>query len=115
MGDIDAALEALKSLKTGKKVNYAQVAREFDVNRVTLSRRHRAVQGTRASKYEKMRLLNTAQEKELVSYIDRLSARGLPPSRAMVRNFASEIATKQVGKNWADKFVARHNIDLISK
>jgi hypothetical protein len=32
----------------------------------------------------------------------------------MIRSFASEIAQKDVGKNWADRFVRRHHIDLIS-
>ena len=62
-----------------------------------------------------MQLLDCAQEKELVLYIDGLYIRGLPPSRAMIRNFASEIAGRQAGLNWVDRFVARHEIDLLSK
>ena len=52
MGDIEAALDALKSLKLGEKPNYAQVAREFSVNRLTLSKRHRGVQGSYKAKWE---------------------------------------------------------------
>jgi hypothetical protein len=59
-------------------------------------------------------LLNTTQEAELVQYIHTLASRGLPSSKPMIRSFASEIAQKDVGKNWADRFVRRHHIDLIS-
>ncbi|KNG48587.1 pogo transposable [Stemphylium lycopersici] len=52
-------------------------------------------------------------ESELVKYINTLVSRGLPPSKPMIRNFASQIAQKDVGKNWADRFVRRHQIDLI--
>lgn len=38
----------------------------------------------------------------------------MPPSKPTIRNFASQIAQKDVGKNWADRFVRRHHIDLIS-
>ena len=43
MDPITAALAALESLEPGEKPNYAAVAREFDVDRNTLSRRHRGV------------------------------------------------------------------------
>lgn len=69
MGDIDAALDALKLLKLGKKINYTQVAREYSVDRSTLSRRYRG---------ENRRLLNTSQESELIIYIDKLCSKGLP-------------------------------------
>ncbi|RAQ99893.1 pogo transposable element [Stemphylium lycopersici] len=46
-------------------------------------------------------------------YIDIAANCGLPPSKPMIRNFASQIAQKDVGKNWADRFVRRHQIDLI--
>ena len=63
-----------------------------------LSRRHRGVRGTYTEKWENQRLLNNAQEKELVLYINGLCARGLPPLRQMIRSFASEIAGREAGR-----------------
>lgn len=114
MSGIEAAIEALNALKIGEPFTYSEYAKKFNCNRSTLSKRHRGVQQANAVKVENDRLLNTTQEKELVQYIDCLCARGLPPSRPMIRNFAAQIASKPVGKNWVDRFVNRHNIDLIS-
>ena len=115
MGDIEAALEALKSLDIGEKPNYAEIARKYGVERTTLSRRHRGVTRSTTEKYQNHQLLNPTQESELVKYIGGLCARGLPPTRQMIRNFASQIAGKEAGKNWADRFIKRHSLDLVSK
>jgi hypothetical protein len=66
MGSIESALEYLGPLKPGILVNYAFVARRFGVNRLTLSRRHKGIQGPKSKQYEKQQLLNHQQEKELV-------------------------------------------------
>ncbi|KAF1944585.1 hypothetical protein EJ02DRAFT_320411, partial [Clathrospora elynae] len=60
-------------------------------------------------------LLNPQQESELVSYIEDLTSDGLPPTKAMVQNFASEIAQKRVGEGWVTRFVYRNKDHLISK
>jgi len=52
-----------------------------------------------ARKLENQRLLNNTQEKELVRYINSLCERGLPPSRQIIRNFASEIGCREAGKS----------------
>src|SRR5690348_16496167 len=115
MDPIEAALASLESLKLGEKPNYAATARKYGCKRSTLSKRHRGTQGTHAEKCENQRLLNERQEKELVQYIDRLCSRGLPPSRQMIRNFATEIGGRQAGKAWVDRFIKRHDIDLVSR
>src|SRR4051812_14299518 len=115
MDGIEAALESLKSLKLGESPNYTVIAKKYGCDRSTLSRRHRGVTRPRAEKCENQRLLNTTQEKELVQYIDSLCARGLPPSRQMIRNFATEIGGRQAGKTWVERFIKRHDIDLISR
>jgi len=114
MGDLEAALAALASLKTGEKINYTKTAKEYGVSRSTLSKRHRGVQGTYAEKHENQRLLSSTQEAELVKYIDNLCTRGLPPSREMIRNFASEIAEREAGKSWVTRFISHQSIDLVS-
>jgi hypothetical protein len=55
---MEAALESLKSLKPGEKPNYMQVAKKYSVERLTLSRRHRGVQGSCTEKVDISRLLN---------------------------------------------------------
>ncbi|KAF7572881.1 hypothetical protein PtrM4_077860 [Pyrenophora tritici-repentis] len=90
MDPIDAALAALESLKLRESPNYTQG-------------------------YVEQRHLNAAQELQLIQYIDGLSKRGLPPTREMIRNFASNIARKYVGKCWADRFIEQHKLDLLSR
>ena len=115
MAPIDDALESLKSLEPGEQPHFTQVAKKYGCNRSTLSKRWRGVQASMAQKLENSRLLNTLQEKELLLYIDDLTARGLPPTRQMIRNFASDIAGRQAGRSWADRFIKRHDIDLVSR
>ena len=55
---MEAALADLESLKPGDKPNYSQIAKIHGVNRITLSRRHKGIQGTKKSKYEDHQLLN---------------------------------------------------------
>lgn len=115
MDPIDLAVASLESLKVGEKPNYTRVAKEFDVNRSTLSRRHRGVQGSHKSQYENQQLLNEHQEKFLVNYLEGLSAKVLPASRQMIWNFAHEICGKEPGKEWVARFLKRQNNDLVSK
>ena len=68
-----------------------------------------------AKKIENTQLLNRTQEKELVKYINRLCKQGLPPSRQMIRNFASKIGGRQAGKSWVDRFIKRFDVDLVSR
>ena len=60
-------------------------------------------------------LLNHRQEKELIKYINDLCTQGLPPTRALLHNFALEISGKEAGKYWPDYFLKQHNIDLVSR
>jgi len=115
MSSIDAALASLASLEPGAQVNIAKTARKFRCDSSTLSRRYRGVTVPRESQYQNQRNLNDQQEKSLVRYIDRLCARALPPGRQMIRNFASEICGKEVGKEWVSRFLKRHSVDLVSK
>ena len=98
MDGIEAALDSLKLLKPGEKPNYVQVAKKYSCNCSTLLKRYRGVQGTYAEQYENQRLLNPTQENELVQYINRLCARGLPPLRQIIRNFATEIGSRQASR-----------------
>lgn len=115
MGDINEAIAAIESLSIGTSFSYTEVARQYNVDRSTLSRRHRKVTRSMNEKYDEHRLLNHIQEAELVQYINKLCARGLPPSKEMIRSFGLEIAGRPAGKNWADRFIERYNNELISR
>jgi hypothetical protein len=97
MAPIDDALAALKSLKLGEQPNFTQVADKYGCERSTLSKRWRGVQGSMAQKVENQQLLNNTQQAELLQYIKGLTARGLPPTRQMIRNFALEVARRPAG------------------
>lgn len=115
MDPIEAAINSLRSLSPGEQPNFSKTAKEFNVNRSTLSKRFRGVQGSRASKNAAQRILNNQQEKDLVNYVDTLCVRGLPPILQMIANFAKEISSVKVKVRWAERFVKRHNIDLVSR
>ncbi|KAF2690340.1 hypothetical protein K458DRAFT_459503, partial [Lentithecium fluviatile CBS 122367] len=110
---INAALAAINLLKRGEKVNYTYIAAEYGVARLTLLKRHRGVQRLNTERIIKYRNLNISQESALVEYIKALYKRGLPSTRQMVRNFALEIAKKEVGKCWVDRFIGRYKDRLI--
>ncbi|PVH92563.1 hypothetical protein DM02DRAFT_478141, partial [Periconia macrospinosa] len=90
MGAMEAALAALEAQKDGEKIVLQEVADKYGVERSTLSRRWRGVTHSRAQQYQNQQLLTPVQEQELVQYIDKLTGRGLPPTRSMIRNFAGE-------------------------
>jgi hypothetical protein len=114
MTSIEAAIEAINSLEPGKPINYTAIAKKFGVERSTLSRRHRGVTSSKANQYEQQRILTNQHEKELISYINKLTDRGLFASHEMLRNFAKEITGEKPGKHWPGRFLKRHQDDLIS-
>ncbi|KAF1965286.1 hypothetical protein BU23DRAFT_489959 [Bimuria novae-zelandiae CBS 107.79] len=87
MPAIDEAIAYIDSLALGEKFEYAKVAKMYGVNRTTLSRQHRRC------------TLSPHQEAELVRYIKELTERRLPPTRSIIRNFVSKLATKDVSES----------------
>jgi hypothetical protein len=101
--------EALAFLESSEKVNYAAAARKFGCDETTLRRRHQGKQRSRQEADSTYKFkLSKQQEKELVAYIVKLTARGLPPTLSMVKNFAEDIAKVEVGDTWPYHFVKRH-------
>ena len=70
MAAIDEALEALQSQKFP---NYTKTAKDFGVNRTTLSRRHRQVTQSRHDYKESKSRLTNQQSKCLINYINKLT------------------------------------------
>jgi hypothetical protein len=115
MAPIDDAIADLESREEDEKFTFKEVADCHGVERSTLSRRWRGLTGSRTEGYEHQQLLNPQQEAELVQYIEDLTAKALPPTRTMIRNFASEICGLHVGVSWITRFLHRHHDLLLSK
>jgi hypothetical protein len=115
MSAIEAALAAIDALEPGEKINYTQISNQHGVVRSTLTRRHQRLSTTRGLEGQNRRALHPHQELELIRYIERLTRQGLPPTRPMIRRFASDITKIEVGKGWVDRFIARHDVNLISR
>ena len=111
---INTAIAAIEASQSGDKLSYRKAAQKFEVDYSTLYRRHRDGQGARDHVSPNSRLLNNVQEAGLVTYIGDLTRDGLPPTKAMVRNFASEIAGKRVGEGWVTRFIHRNKSHLIA-
>ena len=102
---MEALEAALRACKLSDAPNYSAIAREFNVSRITLARRHKGIQCSREqAHFQTHSLLSEQQEKDLVSYINKLTVRGCPPTSAIVRNFAYNIYKKWPRKNQVLKF-----------
>ena len=113
MDPMQAALQYLNSLKPGEKPQYNKTAAKYGVERSTLARRHQGLSTSRSIRDSGQRALHPQQEKELVSYINRLTRLGLPPTKSRIRNFGSQIAKRELSIHWAGRFIKRHHDDLI--
>ena len=102
---MDSIDVALANLALQDVPNYTATAKEFNVNRSTLSRRHRGKTAAKASQPPSTSLLSDEQQRGLISYINELSNRGIPPTTTMVRRFAYDISGKMPGKNWVYRFI----------
>jgi hypothetical protein len=112
MDQVQAAIEAYESQELGEQLSVQEVADNYSVWRSTMQRRMDGQLVPRAEHTTNTRKLSPQQEDELVLYIRSLTARRLPPTRAMVQNFASEIARERVSERWVSRFLIRHNDSL---
>ncbi|KAH5101982.1 hypothetical protein HBH71_224410 [Parastagonospora nodorum] len=115
MDPIQAAIEDIESREPGERFTYTEVAAKHNIDRTTLSRRHRGIQAAVGTQPPNGRKLSLPQESELILYIEKLTRQGLPPTREMIRNFASSIAKKEVSERWVSRFIGRNKNELISK
>jgi hypothetical protein len=102
---MDSINAALAALELQDPPNYTATAKLYNIDRTTLSRRHRGITAAKGSAPPPTSLLSFQQKKDLVRYINQLTNRGLPPTVAMVRQFACNISGKWPGKNWVYRFV----------
>ncbi len=106
---------ALADLALQDSFNYTATAKKFNINRITLSRRHRSITVSMKKSKQTTSILSNQQEKELIRYIIKLIERDILSFNAMIRVFAYNISGKQPGKNWFYEFVWRHSDILQSK
>ena len=112
MTSIDMAVQALRQQD---KPNILAASKTYGVNRSTLSRRFNKVTQSEQVKHQNQCLLSPQQERTLVQYINRLTEHGIPPTPAMVRNFAYDIVGNHPGRAWSHRFCKRWKSQLDSK
>lgn len=112
MTGISDALAEIDNLKPGEKPIYTKIAKKHGVDRNTLSRAHRGVQVPRRVANESQKKLNNQQELDLVKYILQLSERHSAPTRRMIQNFASSVASQPCSDMWVQRFLHRHHEQL---
>jgi hypothetical protein len=115
MAPIDNAIAAIELLEPGEHYSYREVACRFTVLYTTLTRRHKGRQEPREAKDTSQLALSPQQEAELVPYIEDLTKRALPLTRAMIKNFASHFNPDSVSEAWVNCFVRQHGDHLVSK
>ncbi len=106
---------ALADLALQDSSNYTATAKKFNINRSTLSRRHRGKTVFVKKSKQTTSIFSNQQEKELIRYINKLTERDIPSLNVMIRVFAYNISGKQPGKNWSYEFVQHHSDILQSK
>ncbi len=92
--------KAINAIESGEAKNYSEAARKYNVERSTLSRRHREKTRSRSQFLpESIQCLTAEQEETLISLINRMTNRGMPLRSQIVRNLAEEMIGREVHKN----------------
>jgi len=112
MDPIQEAIRDIESCEPGAPFSYSQVAKKHCVDRCTLARRH---QGRNQPHRLAHLSLHPQHEAELVRYIKTLTERRTPPTRVMIRNFASSLVGRDVSESWVTRFINRNSTHLISR
>jgi hypothetical protein len=99
MDPIKSAIAAINALKPGEEFSYNKIAKRFSVNQSTLCQRHRRLQVPHNTKIINQQKLTQQQEEELITYIEELTTRHIPPTREIIANFASAVAQEPVSKS----------------
>ncbi|PVH92631.1 hypothetical protein DM02DRAFT_478718, partial [Periconia macrospinosa] len=115
MAPIDDALAYIDTFEAGEHPPYREIGRKFGVDRTTLAQRHQGKTQSRDSAANNRYKLSTQQENTLVKYIRLLTDRRLPPTRSMLKNYASHVAESDVSESWVTRFLNRHRDELKSQ
>ena len=112
---LEEALKECDTFVSEDNIPWSKIAEKHSVVRSTLTRKWRGETRSRDEQAVAQQKLTPQQEAELVKYIEELTARRIPPTREMIRNFASAVAQKPVSESWVTRFINRHAIHLISQ
>jgi hypothetical protein len=108
-------IAAIERLGHGEHFSYRKVAEQFNIQHSTLRRRYQGLCAPRAGEAQNRQKLSPQQELQLVRYIEDLTERELPPTRAMIRNFGGDIAGMACSDAWVSRFLRRNKHLLTSK
>ena len=100
---------ALADLALQELPNYTATAKKFNINRSTLSRRHRNITVFVKKSKQTTSILSNQQEKELIRYINKLIERDISSLNVMIRVFTYNISEKQLNTNWLYEFIQRYS------
>jgi hypothetical protein len=112
---LEEALSECNTFASTNKIPWSKIAEKHGVVRSTLTRTWRGETRSREEQAIAQQKLTPQQEKELVKYIDELTARHIPPTREMIANFASAVVQEPVSESWVTRFISKYSIDLISQ
>ena len=108
--------EAITDLDTQKVPNIRKTTEKYEVDQYTLGNHWKGKTVSMAKVVsETCQALTNAQEKALISIINKLTERRMPPTSAIVKNLIEEIRGAPVGKNWTSQFINRYKDELLSK
>jgi hypothetical protein len=85
----------------------------FGVDCSTLGQRLQGVTRPKQEVSKQQQNLNPQQEYEPVCYMKGLTKEGLPPTRAIIQNFGSEVAKKRLLERWVPRFLDQNAFQLI--
>jgi hypothetical protein len=91
MDPMELVVRAMEAQGEGEQLSCTKVAEKYNVSRHTLVRRCKGIQAPVQAKAINQRKLNPQQEEELIRYVEKLTVRGLWPTREMLRRHASGI------------------------
>jgi Tc5 transposase DNA-binding domain len=100
MPDEEQIERAIAHLKAQKQPNIAAASTQFKIPRTTLSARFHGQRVLYKEATVNTRLkLSPAQKKTLITYINKLSKRGLPPTPSIIRNLARELLKSEISEH----------------
>ena len=101
---------ALEAIQNDPRLSIRAVAKSFEVNRMTLTRR-RTSRATRRDTSPKSRKLTKLEEEAIIQYILELGTRSFPPRLRDVEDMANQLLyvcdVLLVRVNWSSNFVKR--------
>ena len=112
MTGIEEAVAEAKSTPPGEKIQWTKISKKHSVVRSTLTRKVERDTCSHQEDAVTRQNLSPQEEEELVKYIDKLTEQHLPPTREMVKEFASRIAGFGVSDSWVSRFLHRHDDEL---